>query len=71
MLKRLLVMLSKSRQRKLPIKSDAKSTWHFSPLRREKKILELLAWENKPPKPEILERIPLLKVWLGRGKEER
>lgn len=68
MLKRLLVMLSKSRQRKLPIKSDAKSTWHFSPLRREKEILSILTKENALPTPQMLDKMPLLKKWMERGK---
>jgi Mn-dependent DtxR family transcriptional regulator len=68
MLKRLVVMLLKSRQRKSPTKLDAKNPWHFSPLRREKEILSILNKEKEPPKPEILERIPLLKQWMERGK---
>jgi hypothetical protein len=70
MLKRLVVMLLKSKQRKSPILKPAKSSWHFSPLRREKEILSILEKEKESPSPAILERIPLLKVWLQRGKEE-
>jgi hypothetical protein len=51
------------------IKPD-KSSWHFSPLRREKEILSILAKEKTLPSPELLEKIPLLKVWLQRGKEK-
>jgi hypothetical protein len=70
MLKRLLVMLTKSNRRKTPIPKPAKSTWHFSPLRREKELLSILQREKEPPSPALLEKIPLLKVWLQRGKEE-
>jgi len=37
MLKRLLVMLLKSRQRKTPVSKPAKSRWHFSPRELEKR----------------------------------
>src|SRR5215208_896818 len=36
LLKRLLIMLTKSKQRKTPMPKPAKSTWLFSPLKREK-----------------------------------
>jgi hypothetical protein len=67
MLKRLLVMLAKSRQRKSPIPKPAKSTWHFSPKKLEKDILSIQQRESKNPKPETLSRIPLLKAWIARG----
>jgi DNA-binding Lrp family transcriptional regulator len=70
MLKWLLVTLTKSKRGKTPTKTDVKSTWHFSPLRREKEIRTILARENEPPSPALLERIPILKLWLQRGKEE-
>lgn len=70
MLKRLVVMLLKSNQRKNPKKSVARNTWHFSPLKREKELLSILNKEKEPPCPALLERIPLLRVWLQRGKEE-
>jgi DNA-binding Lrp family transcriptional regulator len=68
-LKRLLVMLLKSRQRKTPATKPAKNSWHFSPLRREKEILSILSKEKELPKPETLAKVPLLKRWLERGKE--
>jgi hypothetical protein len=67
--KRLLVMLAKSKRGKSRTKSDDKSTWHFSPLRREKELLSLLAKEKDPPKPEMWAKMPLLKTWLERGKQ--
>jgi Mn-dependent DtxR family transcriptional regulator len=70
MLKRLVVTLLKSKQQKTPIIKPAKSSWHFSPLKREKELLSILQREKAPPRPALLERIPLLKVWLQRGKEE-
>jgi hypothetical protein len=70
MFKRLLIMLTKSNRRKTPIPKPAKSTWHFSPLKREKEILSILEKEKEPPSPALLERIPLLKVWLQRGKQK-
>jgi DNA-binding Lrp family transcriptional regulator len=68
LLKRLLIMLTKSNRRKTPMPKPAKSTWHFSPLRREKEILSLLQREKEPPSETILARIPLLRTWLVRGK---
>jgi Mn-dependent DtxR family transcriptional regulator len=67
MLKRLLVMLSKSGQRKTLASKPAKSTWHFSPRKLEKEFSLILEKEKTPPRPETLGRIPLLKAWLQRG----
>src|SRR4029453_14665840 len=67
MLKRLLVMLSKSRQRKTSAIKPAKSTWHFSPRKLEKEISFILEKEKTLPRPDTLGRIPLLKAWLQRG----
>jgi hypothetical protein len=71
MLKRLLVMLSKSQQRKTPAIKPAKSTWHFSPKKLEKRNFSIQLREAQIPTPAILSRIPLLKAWLGRGREEQ
>jgi len=70
MLKRLLVMLSKSRRGEKRGNPPAKSTWHFSPLKREKEILLLLSNEQELPTPEVIARIPMLKRWLERGKDK-
>jgi hypothetical protein len=67
MLKRLLVMLAKSKQRKSPIPKPAKNTWHFSPRKLEKDILSIQQRERENPKPETLSRIPLLTAWIARG----
>jgi hypothetical protein len=67
MLKRLLVMLSKSRLHKTPAPKPAKSTWHFSPRKLETEISLIREKEKTPPRPETLGRIPLLKAWLQRG----
>lgn len=68
-LKRVLVMLTKSKRRKKrPTKEAAKSTWHFSPSAEEKKQILIREKEKTPPKPELLARIPLLRQWLERGK---
>jgi len=69
-LKRLLVMLSKSRRGEKRGNTPAKSTWHFSPLKREKAILSLLSNEQELPSPRLLEKIPLLGQWLTRGKKQ-
>jgi DNA-binding Lrp family transcriptional regulator len=66
-LKRLLIMLLKSKRRKTPAKSDANKAWQFSPSKEEKRHLQILEQENIPPKPEVLKRIPLLRQWLERG----
>ncbi len=70
MLKRLLVMLGKSRRSEKLRNPPAKSTWHFSPLKREKEIFSFLAREKELPTPEVIARIPTLKKWLERGKEK-
>ena len=69
MLKRLLVMLSKSQHRKSLMTTPAKSTWHFSPRKLEKRISSILNKEQALPAPEVIARIPMLKRWLERGKE--
>jgi Mn-dependent DtxR family transcriptional regulator len=70
LLKRLLVMLAKSKRQKNPIPKPAKSTWHFSPLKREKEILSILEKEKARPAPYLVAKIPLLGTWLKRGKEQ-
>jgi DNA-binding Lrp family transcriptional regulator len=66
-LKRLLVMLLKSRKCKTPAKSGDNRAWQFSPSLEEKKHFQILEKENQLPRPELLRRIPLLKQWLERG----
>lgn len=68
-LRRLLIMLAKSKRGKKLAKSEAQSRWHFSPSPEEKRLLHLLQKENEPPKPEVLARIPLLRTWLRRGED--
>jgi hypothetical protein len=70
-LKRLLVALGKSRQRKNLQKHTVKNTFRFSPTCVEKKPLSIHAKEQEPPPPEVIARIPMLKRWLERGKEKR
>src|SRR5262249_16819548 len=67
--KRLVIMLTKSRRGKSPTGKPAKSTWHFFPLKREKEILTIHEREKAPPDSHILLKIPLLGLWLERGKE--
>jgi hypothetical protein len=62
-LKRLLVRLTKSRQKKSG-KSPAKSTWRFFPLFKRKDSF----LPTKNPNPAIFDRIPPLREWLQRGK---
>ena len=68
-LKRLLVMLTKAKPRGSATKSAAKSRWQFSPSPEEKRFLQILIKEDEPPKPHLLAKIPLLSLWLQRGKE--
>jgi DNA-binding Lrp family transcriptional regulator len=67
-LKRLLMMLTKSKPRKKPTKSDAKPRWQFSPSKEEKRLFQILKQETEPPKPEMLAKIPLLRRWMERGE---
>ncbi len=69
-LKRLLVMLAKSRCGKKATKLAAKSTWRFSSTTVEKHLASIQERENKPPPATLLVRFPLLRTWLERGKEE-
>jgi Mn-dependent DtxR family transcriptional regulator len=68
LLKRLLVMLAKSPRRKTPVRKPAKSTWHFSPLKREKRLPSILEKEKALPHPSLIAKIPLLGTWLKRGE---
>jgi Mn-dependent DtxR family transcriptional regulator len=70
LLKRLLVMLSKSRRGEKQGRTPANTRWHFSPTKVEKEISFILAKEKVLPAPEVIARIPMLKRWLERGKEK-
>jgi len=70
-LKRLLVMLGKAKPCKTPTKSVAKTRWQFSPTPREKKQTLIQQKEHQPPSERVLSQIPLLRLWLGRGKTEK
>jgi hypothetical protein len=65
--KRLLVMLTQSDKPKKRATADRKDRWKFSPTAVEKKILEIQEREKLPPAERIIEKLPLLKIWLGRG----
>ncbi len=67
MLKRLLVMLTKSKRGKKAIKPAAKSSWQFSPSKLVMKMKLIEESENQPLDQRVLEKIPLLKTWLSRG----
>ena len=67
-LKRLLVMLAKSKRGKKPVKPAANSRWRFSPQNREKQLLLIQEREQQPLKQRVLEKLPLLKTWLSRGQ---
>lgn len=69
-LKRLLIMLAKSRPQKKPVKSDDKARWQFSPSYELKKLLSIQKKEEEPPSPEVLRKIPLLGTWLERGEKD-
>jgi len=69
-LKRLIVMLSKSRRGEKRVNKPANTRWHFSPTKVEKEISSILAKEKALPTPAVIARIPMLKRWLERGKEK-
>ncbi len=69
MLKRLLVMLTKSQHHKSLTNKPAKSTGHFSPFIEEQKLFFILEKEKTPLTADTLGKIPLLRCWLERGKE--
>lgn len=69
LLKRLLIMLLKSKLPETPTKSAAKPKWHFSPSHEEKKILLIQEKERQPVRPALLDKIPLLQTWMNRGEE--
>jgi hypothetical protein len=66
-LKRLLVMLVKSKHEKKSAKLPANSRWYFSPTKVEKHLLFIHEKENQPLSPTLLGKIPLLQTWLKRG----
>jgi hypothetical protein len=68
--KRLLITLVKSQQRKSPQKHTAKSTCTFSPSIEEKRIFSIREKEKASPRLALMARIPMLKKWLERGKEQ-
>jgi hypothetical protein len=66
--KRLLIMLGKSRRPKTQVKSDDKPRWHFSPSVEEKRLLLIQKKEHQPLQSALLSKIPLLQTWLHRGE---
>ncbi len=70
-LKRLLLLLLKAKPRKMSTKSAANSHWQFSPTYVEKKQTLLQQQEQQPPSEILLSKIPLLKLWLGRGEDKK
>jgi len=68
--KRLLLILLKAKPCKKPTKSAANTHWQFSPTFLEKKHILLRQKEQTPPSETVLAKLPLLRLWLGRGKEE-
>jgi hypothetical protein len=68
--KRLLLLLLKAKPRKSPAKSAANTRWQFSPTCIEKRQMLIRQKEQKPPSETTLSKLPLLKLWLGRGEEE-
>jgi hypothetical protein len=69
-LKRLLIMLSKSKRGKKPAKLPANNRWRFSPTKVEKHLLSIQEKENLPPSPGLLRKIPLLRTWMERGEKD-
>jgi hypothetical protein len=68
-LKRLLVMLTKSRRGKKREKHTDKSRWRFSPTKVEKQLLTIREKEKEPLPERILRHFPLLQSWMDRGKQ--
>lgn len=67
-LKRLIVMLTKSHRRKTPRVKPDKHRWYSSPLKRVEEDFSILTKEQESPSPAILAKIPLLGEWILRGK---
>jgi len=70
-LKRLLLMLLKTKPRKMLTKSAANSRWQFSPTYVEKRQILHQLKEQQLPSEILLSKIPLLKLWLGRGEDAK
>jgi hypothetical protein len=70
-MRRLLVMLAKSHAKKAKQKRVVNSGSQFFPFSMKKKFSFILEREQESPRPELLAKIPLLKRWMGRGKESR
>lgn len=71
LMRRLLIMLTKSHLKKAKQKRVVKPPSQEFPFSTKKTSLFIHQKEQKPPKLDTLSRIPLLRVWLGRGKEEQ
>jgi hypothetical protein len=68
-LKRLLVMLLKSRKRKTPTKADANRAWQFSPTNVEKRQRTIREKETAPPQPRAATENPTPQSMVGQGKK--
>jgi len=66
-LKRLLVMLTKSKRGKKQGKSADNSRWQFSPSKLALQMKSIEEKENQPPTEQQLGRLPLLRQWMERG----
>jgi hypothetical protein len=69
-LKRLLIALTKSHAKKAKQKPVVKSGSQVFPLFLKKSLPFIQRKKEEPPRPDVLARIPVLKKWLERGKEE-
>jgi hypothetical protein len=63
-------MLIKSKRGKTLVKSPAKSRWHFSPSKLEKRQIAIQEQDNKPPDEQTLNKLPLLRTWMERGRKQ-
>ena len=68
--RRLLLMLRKAKPRKTSTKSAANTRWQFSPTLLEEKRSLIRQKEQQPPSEAVLSKLPLLRLWLGRGEED-
>ena len=69
-LKRLLIALTKSHAKKVKQTHVVKLGSQVFPLVLKKSLFFIQQKKEEPPRPDVLARIPVLKRWLERGKEE-
>lgn len=68
-LKRLIIGLTKSKQRKTPIQSCDNHARHLVPLSGVKPLFRVQERENEPPSEAQMQKMPIIRKWWNWGKQ--